>query len=343
MLPSVDRSDKTLAADVRDALATVGLDVRPALPVVLDPIRDLLRAERAGGYRVSWHGAGWSTDWIHFAHYPGVDAHLAQVRAFWHGAPRRFAVYDPIRPEPKTRNVAMRFDRVEVARFPIGQALERVGLGDQSQCRMLLCEGSRLLAWLGVFRREAFGLREERLFTALAPALHDRLVLERSLDTSHEQAASIDALLEAVPFPAMLVRAGAGVQQANAAGAAMLDGRFAGLVKAVDDHLRGAGAAPPGATINKVSQPGVPALALVVYRGARFAAAGRRGRAVRRWNLTSREADVLAHLADGASNKEIAARCGCALKTVEQHVSAILAKAALPSRAALVRAFWSPR
>ncbi|MGI8830656.1 MAG: response regulator [Candidatus Limnocylindria bacterium] len=49
--------------------------------------------------------------------------------------------------------------------------------------------------------------------------------------------------------------------------------------------------------------------------------------------LTDQERRVLAHLADGASNREVAERMGLAEKTARNYVSSILAKLALESRA----------
>ena len=49
-------------------------------------------------------------------------------------------------------------------------------------------------------------------------------------------------------------------------------------------------------------------------------------------DLTDRERRVLAHLSDGASNRQIAERMGLAEKTVRNYVSTILAKLALESR-----------
>ncbi len=53
--------------------------------------------------------------------------------------------------------------------------------------------------------------------------------------------------------------------------------------------------------------------------------------------LTPRELEVLALLADGLSNKEIAARLGISDQTVKFHVSAIYAKLGVRSRTAAVR------
>ena len=50
-------------------------------------------------------------------------------------------------------------------------------------------------------------------------------------------------------------------------------------------------------------------------------------------DLTEQERRVLAHLANGASNREIADRMGLAEKTVRNYVSNVLAKLALESRA----------
>lgn len=50
------------------------------------------------------------------------------------------------------------------------------------------------------------------------------------------------------------------------------------------------------------------------------------GRSVRPHDLTEREAEVLALIADGRSNAEIARELGVSLKTVQNHVSRVLTK-----------------
>ncbi len=54
-------------------------------------------------------------------------------------------------------------------------------------------------------------------------------------------------------------------------------------------------------------------------------------------DLTEREVEVLAHLADGASNQEIAEVLSIAVKTVSRHRENIMRKLGLHSRAELVR------
>ena len=59
--------------------------------------------------------------------------------------------------------------------------------------------------------------------------------------------------------------------------------------------------------------------------------------------LTRRERDVLVHLVEGASNKEIAHRLGLSSRTVEGHRACIMRKAGVRSAAELVRLLLSKR
>lgn len=54
-----------------------------------------------------------------------------------------------------------------------------------------------------------------------------------------------------------------------------------------------------------------------------------------RWKLTPREAEVLAGIVLGRSNKELASELDCRVRTVESHVANILRKAGASSRAML--------
>jgi DNA-binding CsgD family transcriptional regulator len=57
--------------------------------------------------------------------------------------------------------------------------------------------------------------------------------------------------------------------------------------------------------------------------------------------LTPRQAEVLGWVIEGASNKEIAEQLGCAENTIELHVTKLLQKAGVASRARLIAQFWS--
>ncbi len=59
------------------------------------------------------------------------------------------------------------------------------------------------------------------------------------------------------------------------------------------------------------------------------------------WKLTPRQRDVLALIAAGKANKEIANELACADNTVELHVTRVLRKAGVTSRTQLIARFWS--
>lgn len=59
------------------------------------------------------------------------------------------------------------------------------------------------------------------------------------------------------------------------------------------------------------------------------------------WELTRRQIAVLKLVVRGESNKEIAQALGCAENTVELHVTQLLRKADVASRARLIARFWS--
>jgi DNA-binding CsgD family transcriptional regulator len=56
----------------------------------------------------------------------------------------------------------------------------------------------------------------------------------------------------------------------------------------------------------------------------------------RRWHLTPRQHEVLALVARGMANKQIGEKLGCAERTVELHVTELLRKARVSSRAHLI-------
>ena len=68
--------------------------------------------------------------------------------------------------------------------------------------------------------------------------------------------------------------------------------------------------------------------------------AGRRVAAPPRWHLTPREDQVLEHLVEGLSNKQIASMLGCASRTVDVHVTHLLRKSGASGRAQLIASFW---
>jgi DNA-binding CsgD family transcriptional regulator len=134
-----------------------------------------------------------------------------------------------------------------------------------------------------------------------------------------------EASLEAIGSPAFLLRGAAEVVRANRLGLALLEREPDALGR-------------PDA--RRIQVPGVQDHALVVLPELPADARTRAAAAAREWGLTARHRDVLALLATGASNGEIARALACSEKTVEAHVTAILDRSNAASRYELIARFW---
>ena len=151
-------------------------------------------------------------------------------------------------------------------------------------------------------------------------------------ELAHLAPAVLAAALEAIPSPAYVVRGAAGILQSNGRGRVLLE----------TDQERVLRALSSGATeLGRYPVSGVADVQVVVVPDLDGDARSRLTGITRRWGLTPRQSAVLALVAQGESNRTVAARLGCSEKTVELHVSALLAKTRCASRAQLVAAFWT--
>jgi DNA-binding NarL/FixJ family response regulator len=142
--------------------------------------------------------------------------------------------------------------------------------------------------------------------------------------------AVLAAALEHIPGATFLVSARARILAANRIGTEWLAAE-----RANRDLLLGAGGPcasrfkvtliPAGSSMQYLAVLRSPAVhaTLVLERAAR-------------WGFTRREAEVVAWILRGVTNRLIASELGCAMKTVEHHVSSILRKANVESRAGLI-------
>jgi DNA-binding CsgD family transcriptional regulator len=146
--------------------------------------------------------------------------------------------------------------------------------------------------------------------------------------------AALDAALEAMGVPAFLVRAPATVLRANARGHALLAADPASMEAALRDGSTG----PRTPRRFPVREAGH---FLAVFPDRQRDAVARAPALANRWRLTPRQTAVLALVAEGSTNRAVAHRLGCSEKTVELHVSALLAKTRCATRSQLVAAFWT--
>ena len=152
--------------------------------------------------------------------------------------------------------------------------------------------------------------------------------------------AALCVVLEALDRPAFVVGPALAIRNANSRGLALLGSERLATLAAIEGELSGA---PSVVELqHKVSATRIPCaeeslhLCVVEPLPQSSRAADRVARAAARFGLTRRQAAVLAGVARGASNKQISLDLECSLRTVELHVSALLARMSARNRTMLV-------
>jgi DNA-binding CsgD family transcriptional regulator len=206
--------------------------------------------------------------------------------------------------------------------------------------RVLVCEDEARQAWLTASRSAArpFGPRERMMLGRLVPALRERLTLERQLAESLLANATLKTCLEALPRAAMVVNARGELQFANALARSLGERDLPALIARLRDGVEGRGA---DFALTPLVTPGPGRYFLAIEAQPPRDLAPHLSAATAAWDLTPREAETLGLLVEGLSNKAIAARLACAHRTVEVHVSRLLAKSDSDSRSQLIARFWA--
>lgn len=145
---------------------------------------------------------------------------------------------------------------------------------------------------------------------------------------------ALQSTLELLPFPAMVFDGESKLKLSNSLASALL------LDAQSEAHPRIARALQLGCdgpwTATPLADSGLPGPCLMIAPAAIPTAEHRIKAAAVRWRLSRRQREVLELLAKGCSNKEIALALGCAVSTVEIHVSAVLQKTGMGRRAQLI-------
>jgi DNA-binding NarL/FixJ family response regulator len=370
-LEPLNSQDQRLLEDLRALLDVVepGKDVMPTL---LEALREALRAERGLMYGVDVGPEHYQTS---FAYIAGFPSHTPSAQPYLNGllsAQRDpWGFFNPARPEPIQRNHVVQFaaalepspptasptderlapwrklgicpeEQAQIlarARTALGATMRQFGLDQMVFLRVLVCEGETMLGWTGVMRSEPFGEREQRLLRELTPTLQRRLMVDTRLREAGLLNAALEVALEALGQPAYVVTATGRVAYANSAGRAQVDQGQAHAAEAVTHYARGE---PVGEelSISPLRLTGTPSYYLAIDRSTCTRTSARVQTLRANWKLTARETEVLGHLIRGESNKAISVSLGCAERTVEVHVTRILAKAQVESRSALIAKFF---
>ncbi len=329
------RVARRMIGDAAARLAQLSADSQPALIELMGDLERMFPGARAAAYCPRVDAAGLELDWVF-----GISAAFRDgFRRFVRRAPVDYAQYDPLKPERPQRNVALRLVDLEAApRRPIVMGFLKTWGIDRDQLRALVCDGPRLLGWVGVFRDERFSENERRRLQWLVPPLRRRLRLERQLGQSALNAAIVLAAIEVIPAAAFVVSAAGRIVHANRVGCALLERDRTGTTRWLIDATR---RNTLDASCTALSMPGVATHYLVTRTTLAGDPAPRIGAATAQWQLSPRQAQVLDLVVRGMPNKTIAAALRCAESTIEIHVSALLRRAGAASRAELIAWFWT--
>lgn len=168
--------------------------------------------------------------------------------------------------------------------------------------------------------------------------LRERDESARLIDGAVEEAA-LDAVFEHIPWAAFVCDEKGRIVRANSAAQRVLAGNRASwektIARAVSGKTKG-----DSVSVSELTVPGYEPHFLVVAKTGTH----RVGRAVETareaWGLSAREVEVLGGIATGQANRDIAAELRLAARTIELHVTSLLRKASVESRAQLIIALW---
>jgi DNA-binding CsgD family transcriptional regulator len=247
--------------------------------------------------------------------------------------------YNALRPEPEQRDRVLSSSEVALVTDGRSRAAEeflelRLGMIGHDRLRVLICDGPATLAWLGLFQAERATDEQRDVLERVVPAFRKRLLFERLIGEAALASSAVVATLESLSHCAWVLGTDGRIAHANTAGRAKFDGDAAGTRSALEACV--AGNTAPRYRITPLRNGAGVVGHIVVELPDPAAAAQGVAPAARRFGLTPAQTRVLERVARGVSNATIAAELGVAERTVEAHVTAILVKAQVPSRAALI-------
>ena len=339
----LERRDRRAVADLVDFLERRS-DV-PVLDVVTRTLPALVGAEMGCSYRP---GVALTGSYLDFVHVHGApEPFVTLLDRYSRRAPTRLftGTFDALHPSATDRNKAVLAtglfdDREAMERLPFMQeCLRPAGIADYQHLRALICDGSLLLGWVGVLGTGVYGPREHAILDAIIQPLKKRMRLDKRLRDAGVNASAVETIIEALPGAAFIVRDDDVVVHANATGRALLDADVIELQERL--RTQGAGHQNGGIEIHAFAGEENRNYRLVVIDAPRMDRDARLAMVERLWRLTPRQRQVLALVVAGDANKTIAERLRCAVVTIEVHVTALLRKAGVDGRAALVAKFWT--
>ena len=151
---------------------------------------------------------------------------------------------------------------------------------------------------------------------------------------------AVNAALESIPGAALIVTSTGAVERSNARARALMASGKEQVLRAVQESLDDQ-ALSAEFEITELFNLGNVTRYLAVQRSPGSTICDRLALSIHRWRLTAQEARVFAQLVNGESNRQIAAKLGCAERTVELHVTHILQRLDVDNRNAAIAKFWT--
>jgi DNA-binding CsgD family transcriptional regulator len=337
-MAKLPRETRSKVRAVEDALAHYSLE-GDNVQASLEALHELLETDKVFLYTLAQRPDG---DDLMVARDAAVTYPRGRMRkvfdAFLRGRGIEWGVYNAIRPEPAHRDRVISSDELAALSDGRSRVIEedlyrRLGTFGEDTMRVIVCDGPSMLAWVGFMQPDKTTDRQRELFERVIPAFRRRLEFERLVGESSFTGTALAAALEQVNAAAWMLGPNGRLVHANAAGRARFDRDPADTSSALEACLVG----------RVDSRFKVTPLRDADGRGGHIVVELQQpatGHALpdvaRRFGLTPAQTRVLERVARGISNATIAAELGVAERTVEAHVTAILVKAQVPSRAALI-------
>jgi DNA-binding CsgD family transcriptional regulator len=222
---------------------------------------------------------------------------------------------------------ARTFAEIRVRLESLVRILARYGCDVMHHHRVIVCDGPQLLAYVNVMHAKRLTKRQLHVFNRVVASLRRRVVAQQLLATWGTNAATLRHVLDANARPLFVVSGGGRIIENNEAAARELL-RSPRLGERVIDATR---SDDSELDVVEIRHTGEPARFLV-----RMTQFGRPRSLAAELGVSPRAAEILALLASGLTNKEIAARAGIAINTVEYHLTRVFARAGVKTRRELL-------
>jgi DNA-binding CsgD family transcriptional regulator len=314
--------------------------VRFELAPLLEELRRTLHAQNVAAYRAEPSEQGWDlalSCWVGPESAARSLAHQRFVQSSPADEPT-FAAYDPFIVQRNQQNRALDNTRLFALEKHAEARHQRLyaalATEHTEQIRMLVCEGPRLLLWIGAMRDAPFVDEEVDLLQSLAEPLRARLNTQRQLDGVLLHEPMVSAMLDALELPALILTQTGKLEFLNRRARDLLErAEGAALVTALRKQVANKQQHP---SFSLTPLRGCPGYLLATYSRDDKRLAQVVAHARTRWQLSARTTAFLEQLARGMSNKEIAARLSCAEVTVEKQLTLLFRSSGVRSRTELM-------